>query len=57
MTKCTYGIDCPRPAVGRTGRCDLHDAMLMADEVKDLLEKMLKALDRITRKDREDNHD
>jgi hypothetical protein len=50
---CTYGIDCPRPANAATGRCDLHDAIEMAEEARDLLWKVLAALDRIARKDRE----
>ena len=56
MTECNYDIDCHRPANAATGRCDLHDALVMADEAKDLLKKVLEALDRIERKDREVEH-
>jgi hypothetical protein len=49
-------FDCKRLANGRTGRCDLHDAIVMVDEANDLLEKTLKALDRIVLKDREVEH-
>jgi hypothetical protein len=50
---CTYGIDCPRPANAATGRCDLHDAMMLAEEARDLLMKVLVRLDVLERRGRE----
>ena len=51
--KCTYGVDCPRPGNQATGRCDLHDAIVMTQEAKDLLKKALARLDVLARTDRQ----
>jgi hypothetical protein len=37
--KCKAYSDCQRPANTETGRCDLHDAISMAADAMDLLEK------------------
>lgn len=50
-------IGCQRPAKRETGRCDLHDAIVMAEEARDLLSKVLDRLDAIRRKDRESHDD
>lgn len=52
--KCTYGVDCPRLANTPSGRCDLHDAIAMAEDASDLLTKALGSLDQRARKDREE---
>jgi hypothetical protein len=51
--KCKAHSDCPRPANSGTGRCDLHDALSMAADAMDLLEKTFESLIRIERRDRE----
>lgn len=55
--KCNYVIDCRRVANPKSGRCDLHDAIVMAEDAKDLLRKVLDALHSIARKNREDDND
>jgi hypothetical protein len=49
--KCV-AIDCPRKPDTATGRCDLHDAIVMIEESRDLLMKALSSLDRIVREER-----
>lgn len=50
-------LNCPRPANDRHGQCDLHDAIDMASEANDLIGRVLRALEKISRKDREVDHD
>jgi hypothetical protein len=54
--KCNCGLDCPRRPNTATGQCDLHDAIAMAEEARDLLMKVLFSLGGIEREDREVEH-
>jgi hypothetical protein len=50
---CSHKIDCRRPANTTSGRCDLHDAMILGEEARDLIVKVLFRLDVIERLDRD----
>jgi len=54
--KYSYRVDCTRQANTRTIRCDLHDAIVMSREARELQEKATELLTALERKDREVDH-